>query len=148
MPSTFFNGGAPRCAAVPALVKTGGAGKTIACATCHGVELNGIGAAPSIVGRSPSYIVRQIYDIQRGVRVGARIEPMKAAVAQLSEADIVAIAAYVASRSPCALAVIERARRSTPPHVARYFEVRDRPSRSLRSTLLRSRRRERCRTQC
>ncbi len=83
-----------------ALVRTGGAGKAIACATCHGVELKGIGAVPSIVGRSPSYVVRQIYDIQRGVRGGARIEPMKAAVARLSEADIVAIAAYLASRAP------------------------------------------------
>ena len=78
----------------------GGAGKTIACATCHGLELKGIGAVPSIVGRSPGYVVRQIYDIQRGVRGGARIEPMKAAVARLSDADIVGIAAYLASRAP------------------------------------------------
>ena len=49
-----------------ALVTTGGAGKTIKCSICHGADLKGLGNVPSISGRSPSYIARQLYDIQQG----------------------------------------------------------------------------------
>jgi len=79
---------------------TGGAGKTIACAICHGAGLKGLGPVPALAGRSPSYIVRQLYDIQHGVRQGQWSELMKGVVAELSEEDLVAIAAYTASLSP------------------------------------------------
>lgn len=82
------------------LVTTGGAGKTIRCAICHGPELRGLGPVPSIAGRSPSYIVRQLFDIQHGSRHGQWSELMKGPVAQLSEDDMVSIAAYLASREP------------------------------------------------
>ncbi len=83
-----------------ALVTTGGAGKTIPCGICHGADLKGLGPVPALAGRSPSYIVRQLYDIQHGVRNGLWTELMKAVVAQLSEEDMVSIAAYTASRAP------------------------------------------------
>jgi cytochrome c553 len=83
-----------------ALVTTGGAGKTIPCAICHGPDLKGLGPVPALAGRSPSYIVRQLYDIQHGVRNGPWTALMQAVVAQLSEQDMVAIAAYTASRAP------------------------------------------------
>ena len=51
-------------------------------------------------GRSPSYIMRQLYDIQHGVRNGQWAELMKPVVAGLSEGDMVAIAAYTASLAP------------------------------------------------
>jgi cytochrome c553 len=82
-----------------ALVVTG-AGKTIACAVCHGEGLKGLGPVPGLAGRSPSYIVRQLYDIQHGARNGRWGELMKPVVARLTEGDIVAIAAYTASRAP------------------------------------------------
>jgi cytochrome c553 len=82
------------------LVTTGGAGKTIPCAICHGPDLKGLGPVPALAGRSPSYIVRQLYDIQHGVRDGIWAELMKAVVAKLSEEDMVSIAAYTASRVP------------------------------------------------
>jgi cytochrome c553 len=82
-----------------ALVVTG-AGKTIACALCHGEGLKGLGPVPGLAGRSPSYIVRQLYDIQHGARNGRWGELMKPVVARLTEGDIVAIAAYTASRAP------------------------------------------------
>jgi cytochrome c553 len=40
----------------------GGNGKTVACAICHGQDLRGLGPIPGLAGRSPSYIVRQLYD--------------------------------------------------------------------------------------
>ncbi len=82
-----------------ALVTTG-AGKTIPCAICHGSELRGLGPVPGLAGRSPSYIVRQLYDMQHGVRNGHWTQLMKPVVAQLSDEDVVAIAAYTASLAP------------------------------------------------
>jgi cytochrome c553 len=83
-----------------ALVTTGGAGKTVPCAICHGSDLKGLGPVPGLAGRSPSYIVRQLFDIQHGVRNGSWTELMKGVVSQLSEEDMVSIAAYTASREP------------------------------------------------
>jgi len=83
-----------------ALVSTGGAGKTLQCAICHGADLKGLGDLPSIAGRSPSYVVRQLYDIQNGARAGKGAQLMKAAVANLTVEDMASIAAYLASRAP------------------------------------------------
>ena len=79
---------------------TNGAGKTTPCAICHGTELKGLGPVPALAGRSPSYIARQLYDIQHGARNGQWTELMKSVVAGLSEEDRVAIAAYTASLAP------------------------------------------------
>jgi len=75
-------------------------GKTTACGTCHGLDLMGVADVPPIAGRSPSYMVRQMWDIQQGTRNGASAQLMKLVVANLTEDDMVAIAAYVASRLP------------------------------------------------
>jgi cytochrome c553 len=79
-----------------ALVTSGG-GKTIQCGICHGADLKGIGPVPGIAGRSPSYLVRQLYDMQQGARKGMWTDLMKPAVARLSEEDMLAIAAYTSS---------------------------------------------------
>ena len=83
-----------------ALVTAGGNGKTEACGVCHGDDLRGIGPVPHLAGRSPSYIARQLYDFQIGVRNGAWSDLMDAAVENLTVADIVDIAAYTASLEP------------------------------------------------
>jgi cytochrome c553 len=83
-----------------ALVKTGGGGKTLACGTCHGANLQGAGKVPGIAGRSPSYLARQMYDMQAGTRQGAASKLMKPVVAKLTEEDFVNITAYVASLNP------------------------------------------------
>ena len=83
-----------------ALVGTGGAGKTVQCAICHGPDLKGLGGIPPIAGRSPSYVVRQLYDIQTGSRAGVAAQLMKATVVNLTVEDMVSIAAYLASRAP------------------------------------------------
>jgi cytochrome c553 len=83
-----------------ALVKTGGNGKTVECGSCHGADLQGLGPVPGIAGRSPSYLVRQMYDMQSGARHGEWAELMKSVVAKLTNEDFVNIAAYVSSRMP------------------------------------------------
>src|SRR6185436_1453223 len=70
------------------LVRNGG-GKTTACAICHGTDLRGIGPVPSIAGRSPSQMARQIWDMQHGARSGVWTELMKPVVAKLTEEDLV-----------------------------------------------------------
>ena len=79
---------------------TNGSGKTTPCAICHGAGLKGLGPVPALAGRSPSYIVRQLYDMQHGVRNGEWAALMKSVVAGLSREDMVAIAAYTASLAP------------------------------------------------
>jgi cytochrome c553 len=83
-----------------ALVTTGGSGKTLRCSICHGQDLKGLGNVPFLAGRSPSYLIRQLYDIKTGVRHGAWSPLMKEAVANLTIDDMVNIAAYVSSRTP------------------------------------------------
>ena len=82
------------------LVKTGGGGRTIACGTCHGADLKGLGPVPPLAGRSPSYMVRQLFDLQQGVRKGTWSALMKGAVEKLTIDDMIAIAAYTSSREP------------------------------------------------
>jgi cytochrome c553 len=81
------------------LVSTGG-GKTTRCAVCHGSDLNGLGPVPGIAGRSPSYTVRQLYDMQQKMRTGSWSDLMAPVVANLTNDDMLAIAAYTASRMP------------------------------------------------
>ena len=82
------------------LVVRGGAGKTVACAACHGEGLKGNGNFPPLAGRSPSYFARQLYDIQHYTRNGPGTQLMRPVVQNLSEDDILAITAYLASLEP------------------------------------------------
>ena len=83
-----------------ALVTTGGNGRTVQCSVCHGADLKGLGPVPGLAGRSPSYMVRQMYDMQVGARHGVWTDLMKPVVAKLTDEDFVSIAAYLSSRTP------------------------------------------------
>jgi cytochrome c553 len=83
-----------------ALVKTGGSGKTIQCAICHGDELKGLGEVPRIAGLQPVYIARQLICMQNGSSAGTAVALMKKVVANLSEDDIISISAYLGSLPP------------------------------------------------
>lgn len=81
------------------LVKKGN-GKTVPCGVCHGADLKGMGPVPGIAGRSPSYLARQMFDMQQGTRHGEWTELMKPVVRKLSAEDILNIVAYTASLKP------------------------------------------------
>ena len=81
------------------LVTTGGT-NAVACTTCHGSDLKGLGPIPALAGRSPSYMARQLYDLQQGTREGAWSDLMDDAVANLTVAQIVDIVAFTASLEP------------------------------------------------
>jgi cytochrome c553 len=79
---------------------TSGSGRTVPCGTCHGPDLKGVSPIPGIAGRSPSYLIRQLYDFRAGVRAGAGSALMKPVVEKLSMDDMISLAAYAASLNP------------------------------------------------
>ena len=79
-----------------AIVASGGS-KTTACGTCHGLDLNGLGPVPGIAGRSPSYLMRQLWDFKQGTRTGLWSPLMKPIVENLSQDEMLEIVAYLAS---------------------------------------------------
>jgi cytochrome c553 len=81
------------------LVKDGD-GKTVACAACHGEKLQGNKDIPRIAGISPLYTVRQMFAFKAGDRAGPHADQMKPVVDAIDEADVTAIAAYLASLDP------------------------------------------------
>ena len=70
------------------------------CAVCHGAELKGLGPVPNLAGRSPSYLARQMYDMKLGTRKGALSALMMPVLANLTDADIIDLIAFIASREP------------------------------------------------
>jgi cytochrome c553 len=84
----------------PGSIKRGEAlARTGQCAVCHGAALEGLGPVPGLAGRSPSYVVRQLFDMQQGARKGVWADLMKPVVEKLSAEDMLNLAAYTASRS-------------------------------------------------
>jgi cytochrome c553 len=81
------------------LATTGG-GKTTACIVCHGPNLTGLGPVPRIAGHSPNYIVRQLAGFRVGARNSELDQLMKGVVTNLTQDDIVSLAAYVSSLGP------------------------------------------------
>jgi len=82
-----------------AIVATG-ADKTVPCGICHGPTLKGLGEVPPIAGRQANYVVRQLFSIQDGSRGGVSSALMQQVVERLTLDDMLAIAAYTASRQP------------------------------------------------
>jgi cytochrome c553 len=74
--------------------------KTTACASCHGPDLMGTNDVPPLAGRSASYLARHLYDFQRETRIGRSSPLMRVVAAHLTEADMVAVTAYLASLQP------------------------------------------------
>lgn len=82
------------------LAETWENGNEKGCASCHGPGYKGKDEVPSIAGLSPTAIVRQLYDIKAGSRNGGKSADMKAIVKYMTNADMVALAAYLGSLKP------------------------------------------------
>jgi cytochrome c553 len=70
------------------------------CALCHGANLEGIGAVPPLAGRSPSYTMRQLFDMKEGTRRGPWSELMKPIVSRMTAQEMMAVSAFGASIQP------------------------------------------------
>lgn len=70
------------------------------CSICHGPGLKGLGPLPGIAGRTASYLMRALYDMQQGTRQGLWSELMKPVVADLSTEELLYLVAYAASLDP------------------------------------------------
>jgi cytochrome c553 len=79
---------------------TAAGAKVTACTACHGGDLRGLGPVPPLAGRSPSYIARQLYDMQHGNRNGLWTPLMAPVLAGLGPDDLLTASAYLASLQP------------------------------------------------
>ena len=71
-----------------------------ACGTCHGADYKGVGDVPRLAGQHSLYLIRQLKDMQTGARKDKNVAVMKPIVAKLSDREMVAVSAYLASKSP------------------------------------------------
>ena len=74
-------------------MKTGGSGKTISCAICHGDEFEGSRGSAQNRRSAAGIYSRQLIAVQNGTSAGTAAALMKKAVANLSEDDIISISA-------------------------------------------------------
>lgn len=76
--------------------------RTPPCATCHGAGLAGDEylPGPPLAGRFATYLFRQLYGLKTGSRNEEAALEMRPIVAQLSQADMIDLAAYAASLPP------------------------------------------------
>jgi len=85
-----------------ALARTGDPKKGIpACISCHGANLTGMEPGiPGLVGLRPNYIAAQLVRWRVGERVAADPDCMKRIAARLTDADVGALAAWLARQKP------------------------------------------------
>lgn len=77
-----------------------GAGKTIPCGICHGADFSGLAGIPRIAGQHAIYLYRQLRDMKEGDRNDRDAVLMANVVENLSDDDMIALSAFMASRAP------------------------------------------------
>ena len=82
------------------LAETWHNGSSLECHTCHGDGYRGKDDVPGIAGRSPTSIMRQLYDLKSGARRGAKTSEMEKVVWDMTEKEMIALSAYLASLRP------------------------------------------------
>lgn len=88
-----------------AKIAADGTGTAPACESSHGTSLQGadlpgIGIAPPLAGRSPTYLIKELILFREGQRTNPGAAAMRTEAAHLSLKDIIDVAAYAASRKP------------------------------------------------
>lgn len=83
-----------------AVIASKGAGEALPCESCHGSDLRGVGNIPPLASRSPTYIIRELILFRLGGRANTAAAPMQQEASHLSLRDMIAAAAYAASRKP------------------------------------------------
>ncbi len=69
------------------------------CQACHGAGLKGA-LGPPLAGRSPSYILRQLLAFRAGTRANPEAAPMRVVAANLTNVQMIDLAAYAATLRP------------------------------------------------
>jgi len=97
-------------------VTLGDSSKTLpACIACHGTGLAGMEpGVPGLVGLHSSYVAAQLTRWRLGERRAAEPDCMKRIATRLSESDVAAVAAYVAT---------QEARGDASPESANYVRM-------------------------
>ena len=70
------------------------------CHTCHGDGNRGKDDVPGIAGRSPTSLMRQLYDFKSGARRGGKSSEMDKVVWDMTEREMLALSAYLGSLKP------------------------------------------------
>jgi len=88
-----------------ASIAANGKGSAASCVSCHGAKLEGqtlpgIGIAPPLAGRSPTYIARELILFREGRRTDPAAAPMRAEASALTVPEMIDVAAYAASQKP------------------------------------------------
>lgn len=77
-----------------AILIEAGATKATQCTGCHTAKFTGRAAIPKLAGQQPSYLSKQLHSFKSGERKSG---PMQAIAANLSDADIEQLVAYLSS---------------------------------------------------
>ncbi|MFN3593128.1 MAG: c-type cytochrome [Thiobacillaceae bacterium] len=82
------------------LVATGEAKYRTVCAVCHGQRAEGMGNYPRLAGQGSDEIRSKLLDYRAGKQMGPLTAIMAATAKGLSDEDIEALSAYIASLAP------------------------------------------------
>ena len=95
--AAYFAGQTPKSAGGDALLAKKGQPNYNACWGCHGQNGRGQEGYPKLAGQHPEYIVQQLNNFKNGSR---KNPAMKGITANLSDADLDALGAYLGSLNP------------------------------------------------
>lgn len=80
--------------------ETWGEGKSLECSSCHGPGYRGKDDVPGIAGRSPTSLMRQLYDFKSKARRGGKSSEMDKVVEYMTNNEMLALSAYLATLRP------------------------------------------------
>ena len=68
------------------------------CASCHADDYSGFRAAPRLAGQREDVLLKALHDFKSGARIGSGVASMADVVYELNDADMQALAHYMATR--------------------------------------------------